>query len=82
MPVNVDKPASVDKTLSVGFDYVMNRELDQEEKTLAEVVEKMDNLRAALKKAGDILGLAEVDEWFRNHQVAIRRIRDKMEPDF
>lgn len=53
-----------------------------EEKALAEVMLRMDRIRTALKKAGDLVKLAEVDLWFRTHAKALRPIRDKLEPPF
>lgn len=54
----------------------------REEKALAKVILSMDRIRAALKLAGNLVKLAEVDQWFRDHAVAIRPVRDKLEPPF
>lgn len=53
-----------------------------EERALAEVMLRMDRIRVALKKADDLVRLAEVDLWFRTHAKALRPLRDKLEPPF
>lgn len=53
-----------------------------EERTLATIVQRMDRIRAAVHTAGDLVRLAEVDDWFRKHAPSIRAIREKLEPPF
>lgn len=56
--------------------------LSPEERDLAEVLPRMDRIRAEVKKTGDLVKAAEVDAWFRQHAPAIRRIRNVLEEPF
>uniref|UniRef100_A0AB74UMP7 Uncharacterized protein n=1 Tax=Caulobacter phage BL57 TaxID=3348355 RepID=A0AB74UMP7_9VIRU len=53
--------------------------MDPDEVAFAQRIESMERLRKHLKAAGDLVKLAEVDGWFRDHAAVIRRIRFQAE---
>jgi len=57
-------------------------DLSPEDRDLAKMLPRMDNIRASLRQAGDFRRLAEVEGWFADHAPVIRRIRDRLEPEF
>ena len=52
-----------------------------EERKLALALDAMDKRRALAVTDGDLVVVAEIDGWFREHAAAIRPIRDKIEAD-
>jgi hypothetical protein len=60
----------------------MPDDLTAEERRLAAAIDAMEKTRAYAKSAGDLVKVAEVDDWFREHAVVVRALRDKLEGEW
>lgn len=49
--------------------------LSAEEKALGEVLPHMDSIRADARQRHDAELMEEVEDWFRKHEITIRRVR-------
>lgn len=49
---------------------------------MAASIDAMEKARAFAQSTGDLVKVAEIDGWFRQHAPVIRPIRDKLEGDW
>lgn len=57
-------------------------DLTPEERQLAAALDAMEKTRAYAQSTGDLVKVAEVDGWFREHAKVVRALRDKLEGDW
>jgi hypothetical protein len=57
-------------------------DLSREERQLAASIDAMEKTRVYAQTLGDLVKVAEVDDWFRQHAPVIRALRDKLEGDW
>lgn len=56
--------------------------LTEDERRLASALDAMEKARAYAQGAGNLIKVAEIDDWFREHAPVIRALRDKQEGDW
>lgn len=61
----------------------MSAPLERDDLRFAKLLSAMDRLRAGLRETReDPEKLAEIELWFRENAPAIRRLRDRLEPEW
>lgn len=60
----------------------MQPDLTAEERRLEAAIDAMEKARALAVTDGDLVKVAEIDDWFREHAPVIRRLRDKITGDW